>query len=255
MATLRLLSAADIESAMELSIAAHWNQLPDDWARLLALEPEGCFCIEDEGRVVATTTVVQWDSELAWLGMVLTLPAYRRRGFAKRLVAHALAWSRARCLRLDATEMGLPLYEAFGFRQDCPVERWLRQGAAPASGGGVVLERRAGGSYAYGRPGRTAAQFGPCLAQSTAEARELAEWFMRNFPGLSIWDLNPANQEAVALAKELGYVPFRRLMRMSRGPRCSTDPRVMAFAGFELGEVQLCRTPNSLGRSRAFSDC
>lgn len=246
MATLRCLSPADIDQAMELSMAAHWNQLPEDWARLLALEPQGCFCLEEDGRVVASATVVEWDPDLAWLGMVLTLPAYRGRGFAKRLLAHAIGWSRARSLRLDATEMGLPLYETFGFRQEFPVERWLRQSASPASGHGVRREQRSGGSYAYGRPGRTAAQFGPCVAQNVEEARALADWFDRHFAGPSVWDLNPGNQEAVHLARTLGYVPFRRLMRMSRGPQCTLDPRVFAFAGFEYGEERLFKYEESL---------
>jgi hypothetical protein len=34
--------------------APGWNQTEEDWRNLLALEPEGCFAIEREGKVVAT---------------------------------------------------------------------------------------------------------------------------------------------------------------------------------------------------------
>jgi GNAT superfamily N-acetyltransferase len=46
---------------------------------------------------------------LAWVGMVLTHPEYRRRGFARRLISHALEYARERgvmTLKLDATSAG-----------------------------------------------------------------------------------------------------------------------------------------------------
>ncbi len=52
----RLLTLADIPGAMLLNHAAGWNQTEADWRRVIELEPEGCFCIEREGRLVSTTT-------------------------------------------------------------------------------------------------------------------------------------------------------------------------------------------------------
>ena len=67
-----------------MSNAASWNQLPGDWERLMALSPDGCFALECSGRLAATTTVVCHGTDLAWVGMVLTAPEFRRRGFAER---------------------------------------------------------------------------------------------------------------------------------------------------------------------------
>jgi len=128
---LRLINAGDFAAALELSRAAGWNQTPEDWRMLLQLAPDRCLGIEAEGRLVATATLLCYQQRLAWIGMVLTHPDYRGRGFARRLIAAAL--DRADSLgvetvKLDATEKGRPLYEGFGFRAEQPVERWSRSG-------------------------------------------------------------------------------------------------------------------------------
>ena len=86
----RNLTSTDIRQAAALSCLAGWNQTTDDWSLLLDLEPLHCWGIEMEGVLAATTTLVCYERRLAWLGMVLTHPDYRRRGLARRLVEHAL---------------------------------------------------------------------------------------------------------------------------------------------------------------------
>jgi GNAT superfamily N-acetyltransferase len=127
----RLMKSGDLASAAELSSVAGWNQTPEDWQMLLHLEPTGCFGIEVDGRLVATTTLLDYEQRLAWIGMVLTHPEYRGRGFARRLVAAVLARAESRgreTVKLDATDQGRPLYESLGFQAEQPVERWFRPG-------------------------------------------------------------------------------------------------------------------------------
>ncbi|MEJ7608085.1 MAG: hypothetical protein WKF37_17910 [Bryobacteraceae bacterium] len=71
---MRLLTKQDIRSMMALKNSAGWNQTEDDLRRVLRLQPDGCFGIEMEGRLAASASVVCYGSELAWIGMVLTLP-------------------------------------------------------------------------------------------------------------------------------------------------------------------------------------
>ncbi len=126
----RPLAPADIAPAMDLSIVAGWNQTPADWARVLAFEPEGCFGIELDGRLVATTTAVCYGARLAWIGMVLTHPDYRGRGLARRLMTHTLDWLDRRqveWIKLDATDMGRPLYASLEFVDESIVQRWMRE--------------------------------------------------------------------------------------------------------------------------------
>jgi GNAT superfamily N-acetyltransferase len=269
-ATIRLLHPSDISGAIKLTRAASWNQLPSDWERLLSLDPEGCFTLESAGQVAATTTVVCYDRELAWLGMVLTAPEFRRRGFAESLMEKALTFVEGRgvaTVKLDATETGISLYRRFGFVEDCEVQRWQRA-PGPVEAGEMLsyypdflydrarfgADRAAllaqlaelgavslpGEGYAMGRPGFCAAYFGPCLANSSTSARRLLRWFLACHPDEYIfWDLFPTNQDAVLLAQEFGFSPVRRLVRMALPltSDCSipNPAEVFAIAGFELG--------------------
>src|SRR5258708_38623110 len=127
--TIRLLLPSDGSGAMGVTRAAGWNQTPSDWERLLSLDPEGCFTLESGGRLAATTTVVCYGRELAWVGMVLTAPEFRRRGFAESLIERALEFVERRgvdTVKLDASETGNGLYRKFGFVEEREVHRWRR---------------------------------------------------------------------------------------------------------------------------------
>src|SRR5258708_1295320 len=129
MSGVRLLRPLDIPQAMRLKDAAGWNQTEEDWARILELEPEGCFGIELEGRLAATITAICYGLELAWIGMVLTDPEFPGQGLASRLMRPTLEFPDGRgvpCVKLDATDMGIGLYRKFGFVDECPIERWVR---------------------------------------------------------------------------------------------------------------------------------
>jgi GNAT superfamily N-acetyltransferase len=266
----RSFTASDLAGVMRLSAAANWNQTEQDWLRILHLEPEGCFAIEADGRLVSTATTYCYGEELAWIGMVLTDPEYRGRGFAHRLMEQAVAFARRRGVRwikLDATDMGRPLYARLGFLDQYSVERWMRPPAAidpapvdafrfPASldlqafgaDRSRLVESLAGAdaassgdAYAMGRSGSRAAYFGPCVARHPADAERLARWFLARHASQSIcWDLMPDNAPAVDLARELGFAPLRRLTRMALpalpAPAIPEHRRlVYALAGFEYG--------------------
>ncbi|MDQ6708627.1 MAG: GNAT family N-acetyltransferase, partial [Acidobacteriota bacterium] len=127
---MRRMNARDIPAALELSSEAGWNQTGRDWRTLLELAPETCFAIECEGTLAATATLLCYGTKLAWVGMVLTRPGYRRRGFATTLLKEALRVADERgieTVKLDATEMGQPLYASFGFEPEQPVQRWWRE--------------------------------------------------------------------------------------------------------------------------------
>ena len=270
----RPFTAGDIPAGMRLKEAANWNQTADDWRRVLAFAPDGCFAIECDGEVQATTTAVCYGRELAWIGMVLTDPAYRGRGLARRLMEHALDYLRGRGVRwvkLDATDMGRPLYERLGFQSEGAIERWMRApGPGEASGARTgkftydsELDRLAfgadrsdviralaaiesaslpGAGFAMGRPGSNAAFFGPCVSRTSAAARELLRWFLMAHTSENIyWDILPSNAEAAAIARESGFVRVRELSRMAlagaenAAPLTNRDELVFAAAGFEYG--------------------
>jgi predicted N-acetyltransferase YhbS len=145
---IRQLNESDLPAAMRLKELARWNQTEKDWRRLLRLEPQGCFAACFEERVVATTTTTTYDKTLAWIGMVIVDPAFRRRGIAARLMRTALAsLQRAgvATVKLDATPDGRYVYEELGFVGESLIERWegVAQPPAQATPEGATLTERA----------------------------------------------------------------------------------------------------------------
>ena len=153
----RLLTGEDIAEAMRLKAGARWNQTEVDWRRLLRLDPGGCFAASIGGKVVATTTTTMYGRALAWVGMVLVDPEFRRRGIATSLVTVALkhlAEAGVGTVKLDATPAGVPVYEGLGFEAELTIERWsgvARDGSGnrlrenPKRSGVFELDRRAFG--------------------------------------------------------------------------------------------------------------
>jgi RimJ/RimL family protein N-acetyltransferase len=263
------LTVADVPAAFELSCEAGWNQTLEDWRMLIELGPEGCFAIECDGRLAATTTLIRYGRRLAWLGMVLTGAEYRRRGFARSLVKRALELADAKgieTVKLDATEQGQPLYESLGFKAERPVERWSAKTRAlrcanndySASAASIALLDRdafpadrsealrslfgrgkafvSPQGYLLQRPGHLAAYLGPCVSASSEAAEQLIKCCLAESEGPWFWDLFPGNSKAVAIAAKFGFQPQRTLVRMYRGRELrEPEQRIYAIAGFELG--------------------
>lgn len=267
---LRLLQTADLASAIELSRVAGWNQTMEDWQAVLQLDPEGCFAIEVDDRIAATTTLLCYGTRLAWIGMVLTRPEYRRMGFAQRLVETAVERAAAlkiESVKLDATPEGQPLYEKLGFMTEQIVERWFHDGRwalpldkpdAPSAQYSLETDLEAfgadralllrqlamrnppkaiSGAYCFYRGGTRASYLGPCVAQEVKAAGLVIEQCLRNSAESGwYWDLLSSNKNALEMAKEIGFVPQRRLERMALGSSFKkNDEMVYAIAGFELG--------------------
>jgi len=259
----RLLDEQDTPIAYRLSCEAGWNQTENDWRMLLRLSPENCFGIDADGRLVATATLICYGKQLAWIGMVLTHRAYQRRGFARTLLQSTI--DRAdelgiESLKLDATDQGQPLYQTLGFRAEQPIERWWRAAGGSISGAHLLLAHLSSldnqayaadrscllhalaergpvyagaGGFCLSRPGRRANYIGPCISQTPEIARCAIESLASEE---SFWDLLPENSNALAIAKELGFTPQRKLIRMVRGRDLrGREDWIYAIAGFELG--------------------
>ncbi|MFM7130221.1 MAG: GNAT family N-acetyltransferase [bacterium] len=128
---IELLSHSDIPDAIGLVEIAGWNQTPADWRRIITYQPDGCFKAIIDGRVVGTVTNTAYDNSLGWIGMMLVHPDYRRQGVGAMLMQNAINYLQSRnidCISLDATPMGLPVYENLGFQALYSYHRWCRLG-------------------------------------------------------------------------------------------------------------------------------
>jgi predicted N-acetyltransferase YhbS len=124
---IRPLTEADISAAQRLREQAGWNQTDDDWRRLLAWSPDGCWAAELDGHVVGTTAVITYGRRIAWIGMVLVDEARRRQGIGRSLLTHAvehLDRLGVQTIALDSTPEGQPLYARLGFEDAFELARW-----------------------------------------------------------------------------------------------------------------------------------
>ena len=176
---------------------------------------------------------------------------------------HALRWLQGRgnrISRLDATDMGRPLYVQLGYRDETVIERWQRppvagpspglrrESIASLSNANAMLDREACGydrstlirdlagdssvqsaqsesGFAFGRPGSSAWFVGPCVAKSQSGARELLTGLLDGHErDVVFWDLLPSNGFAASLASSLGFRPVRRLVRMVRDGSPANPP-------------------------------
>ena len=268
---MRKLTVDDIPSGIQLCAEAGWNRTAEDWCTLIEMSPEGCLAIEVDGELAATTTLLCYRQQLAWIGMVLTKIRYRGLGFARRLMTEALGLAdqmQIETIKLDATDQGRPLYEKLGFRCEQAVERWWRIGE-PRRADSVFDEQACddtwqtfdlsafgadreellsklakrnspvllGKSYLFTRPGRVASYLGPCVCETPESASTLIEHTLQTHSHDGwYWDLLPANVHAATLARSLDFTPKRHLIRMVRGKEQRANIKaIYAIAGFELG--------------------
>ena len=126
---LRLLAPGDLDGAFTLSSTAGWNQRLADWSMLVTLAPEASFAALSDGRVVGTAIGVDYGG-FAWIAMMLVDPAYRGRGLGRRLLEAAMAAvPPERPIRLDATPLGRPLYQGYGFEDEATLTRHVADGS------------------------------------------------------------------------------------------------------------------------------
>jgi GNAT superfamily N-acetyltransferase len=121
---IRLLTAAELDEAFALSSTAGWNQRLDDWSMLLGMAPGGSFAAVSDGQIVGTAIGVDY-GRFGWIAMMLVNPAYRSQGIGAHLLEAAMAAIPGdKPIRLDATPLGRPLYQRYGFDDEQPLTRY-----------------------------------------------------------------------------------------------------------------------------------
>ena len=125
---IRPLTFEDLDECLRLSTAVGWNQTLDDWRMLLRLAPAGAFAARVDPFIVGTAIGIDYGA-FAWIAMMLVDPAYRGRGVGRRLLEAAMdAVPSRRPIRLDATPLGRPLYQRYGFEDEAALSRYVVHG-------------------------------------------------------------------------------------------------------------------------------
>ncbi|MDT3677225.1 MAG: GNAT family N-acetyltransferase [Burkholderiaceae bacterium] len=216
--TIRALGATDLPGALKLTRAASWNQNEADWRMMLELgRGWGIDTNGDDARssLVASIVVLPYGDAFAWISMVLVAPEFRGRGYAQRLLRHALGALARRGMGgvLDATPAGHPVYRQEGFVDSWRFRRFLRDAAPTSADRAAPTNTRQA----------NATRAGDDSAPSNAAVRALQK---RDWPQISMLDRSAFGGDRSALLRRLA----------ARLPRAAhVAEREGRLAGFVLG--------------------
>ena len=106
----------DLEAALQLSMAEGWNQTINDWIFLHKNPDNLCIVAEKDGKIAGTATALSHSGKVIWIGMVIVSKSLRGMGAGRMLMSNLIKnTGNNKCIKLDATAAGYPLYKSLGF--------------------------------------------------------------------------------------------------------------------------------------------
>lgn len=270
MIKIRKMQPCDIPFGTNLCRMVNWNQLDADWQRLIDLEPDGVFIAEEDGLLCGTASAISYGSEMAWIGMVLVHPEFRGRGIAAQLMGACISRlkrKQVRAIKLDATDMGRPVYLKLGFHDEEPVARYMNENPQARNtasshitevlnwneiasldktafgadriallknlsvdGTAVQYSKNGTSDFGFGfaRAGFHTGFIGPIVATSNGAADEIFRALLANISDRPvIADILPANRTGLELMKRHGFSLSRELTRMYQGEQRTGDNQLV----------------------------
>lgn len=112
--TYRPMTEHDLPAAHALSQAVRWPHRLEDWQFVHRLGIG--FVAEAEGVPVGTALCWMQGARHGSLGMIIVSAAHQGKGIGRKLMQLVLEALGGRCILLQATAAGQPLYESLGFQ-------------------------------------------------------------------------------------------------------------------------------------------
>ena len=127
----RRLGPDDLRHCVRLSVDRGWLPERAKWSLLLEVSevfgidaPDGGDGADGagsgDGALAGAVVLTRYGADLASVGMMLVAARYGRRGLGRALMEHLLAEVGDATVTLFATDLGKPLYDKLGFRDDPP---------------------------------------------------------------------------------------------------------------------------------------
>ena len=135
--TFAAMQPAHLAGAVRLSADVGWPHRKEDWRLVLGISHG--FVALQEGEVVATALATPFGNA-AMVNMVIVDAPLRGMGVARAMMERVMAAADPASWHLVATDAGLPLYEAFGFRRTGKIIRYQ----------GLVADVRPSGDACWG---------------------------------------------------------------------------------------------------------
>lgn len=127
---IRKLDDRDIEKTQDLSSKIGWGDTAEDWKNFIAASKGNAFAIVDNSsgseKIIATALGIMFPDKIR-IASVLADPAIQRQGLGTRIFKHLLHTLPQTNLELDASAIGKPLYEKYGFVTDYEITAFVKQ--------------------------------------------------------------------------------------------------------------------------------
>jgi GNAT superfamily N-acetyltransferase len=261
------LATEHLAGCLALSKSANWNQNEADWRLMLELGHGWGISLADD-TLAASTLVLPYGGDFAWVSMVLVHPAHRRKGYASQLLRTGIADLEHRGLTpiLDATPAGHAVYSQEGFSDRWGFRRFLLRQKKPSRAAEpqarairesdwdqvLELDREAFGAsrepllralhrrlpqaalivegegFVFGRDGREAAQIGPLVSRDSSSARALLSHALAAVEPPIYADLAD-HAPLRGLLEASGFAFQRPFTRMVRGARPAPGKKELSF--------------------------
>lgn len=120
MVQFRVMKPTDSSFFLRLANMVGWGMTQQDFNRIIKFSPNGSFIALDNGEKIGVVVTTIY-GKIGWIGNLIVLPQYRKRGIGSSLMLHSmnhLQESEVRAIRLDAIQEAIPLYRRLGFRDE-----------------------------------------------------------------------------------------------------------------------------------------
>jgi GNAT superfamily N-acetyltransferase len=252
--TIHTMSPEELQTAVDWAADEGWNPGINDAQLFYQADPRGFFVALNDGKPIGCCSAVVYEQELAFFGLFIVRPDFRKRGVGLELTRAAMEHvGRCNC-GLDGVVAMQSKYADFGFQpayrnirhEGCCDGRWqedvVRLDTLPfdeleaydrrhfsvsrrdflrgwisqpgSSALGFVREGKLAG-YGVLRPCQVGYKIGPLFADTDRIADALFQSLCTDSCGASVFlDTPEPNEAAVALARRYGMRPCFETARM-----------------------------------------
>jgi len=130
---IHLLSEKDAVAAFQISSKLHWGNTVENWQQDISSSKVYAFGIthlkSDGKELIATAVAVPFENKIRMMD-ILVHADYQRQGFGKTLfkrLLKSISTLKSPCIELEASSLGKPMYEQFGFKVDYEVSSFSKK--------------------------------------------------------------------------------------------------------------------------------
>lgn len=121
---IRRLERSEIETLVAWAGREGWNPGFSDAVPFQAADPNGFFGLFVDGRLASGISAVAYDDDFGFIGLYITDPDMRGKGYGRRIWDHAMAYLGKRTIGLDGVPEQQENYARMGFVSNYGTARW-----------------------------------------------------------------------------------------------------------------------------------